>query len=145
MSPIRFVSCSLALFAIACAGGSQSSSSPEPSSAATSSSAAARTNPDVITQAEIDGAVLGEADGLTIVKQLRPRFLAFRGNVSGSDQTGGGSLQVTVDGGRLSGGEVLSALHGREIQEIRYLSAAAAAQRFGSLSKAGPVIMVRRR
>ena len=144
MPSIRFVSCSLTLFVIACAGGSQSSSSPEPASA-TMSSAPARANADVITQGEIDGAALGEADGLTIVKQLRPRFLAFRGNVSVSDQTGAGTLQVMVDGGRLSGGEVLSTLRGREIQEIRYLGAAAAAQRFGSLSKAGPVILVRRR
>ena len=145
MSRIHLAWCSLALLTAACAGGNQPSSSPEPAAATTSSAASPRLDPELITAAEIDAGSLGEVDGLTIVKQLRPRFLAFRGNVSGSDQTGGGTLQVVIDNGRISGRDVLTTLRGREIQEMRYLSAAAAAQRFGSISKAGPVLLVRRR
>ena len=144
MSPMRVACCGLALLALGCGGANQPSAGPAPVGAEASSSAS-RTDPDVITRDDIDRASLGESDALTVVKQLRPRFLAFRGNVSGSDQSGGGKVQVVIDNGRLSGTDLLTTLRGNEIQEIRYLGAAAAAQRFGAIAKAGPVILVRRK
>jgi hypothetical protein len=136
--------CSVALFLVSCGGSNQPSSAPTPAGAPASTSSSSRYDPDVITRAELDESSLGDVDALTIIKQLRPRFLAFRGSASASDQTGG-SVQVAVDNARLNSREVLSTIRGSEILEIRYLSAAAAAQRYGSLSKAGPVIQVRRK
>ncbi|MCY7377834.1 MAG: hypothetical protein LH467_00660 [Gemmatimonadaceae bacterium] len=97
-----------------------------------------------MTRAELDASPLGDVDALTIIKQLRPRYLSYRGAASTSDPRGGG-IQVSINQGRLTGTEVLTSIRKDEIDEIRYLNAAAAAQRFGSLSKAGPVILLRRR
>ena len=137
--------CSVALLLISCGGSNPPEPAPTPADASASTSSSTRYDPDVITRAELDHASLGDVDAMAIIKQLRPRFLSFRGNVSGSDQTGAGTVQVTIDNGRLISRDALSTIRASEILEIRYLSAAAAAQRFGSLSKAGPVIQVRRR
>lgn len=138
----RFASLTLSL-AIGCAGSGQPS--PDPRSADASASAGAtRYNSLVITQAELDESSIGDVDALTLIKQLRPHFLTYRGLASTSDPSAG-NVQVSVNNGGLSGIEVLSSMRKSEIGEIRYLSAASAAQRFGSQSKAGPVILLRRR
>jgi hypothetical protein len=144
----RFIHGALCTFApllVSCGGANQPSPEPAPAGAPASASSSPRYDPDVITRAEVDEASLGDVDALSIIKQLRPRFLAFRGNVSRNDQTGAGTVQVMIDNGRLGSLDVLSTIRGSEILDIRYLGATAAAQRFGSLSKAGPVILVRRK
>jgi hypothetical protein len=141
----RAAACGVALVLVSCGGSNPPESAPTPAGASASTASSTRYDPDVITRAELDQASLGDVDAMAIVKQLRPRFLAFRGNVSGSDQTGAGTVQVRIDNGRLGSPDLLSTIRASEIQEMRYLSAAAAAQRYGSVSKAGPVIEVRRR
>ncbi len=150
MSPIRLclygaALCTVASLQTSCGGGNPPSSEPTPAGATASVSASTRYDPDVITLAELEQSSLGDVDALAIIKQLRPQYMAFRGNVSGSDQTGAGTVHVMIDNGRLSGPDVLSTIRRSEILEIRYLNASSAAQRFGSVSKAGPVILIRRR
>jgi hypothetical protein len=137
--------CSVASLSTSCGGGSQPSPEPTPAGAPASVSASPRYDPDVITLAELEQSSLGDVDALAIIKQLRPQFMAFRGNVSGSDPSGAGTVHVMIDNGRLSGPDVLSTIRRNEILEIRYLNASTAAQRFGSVSRAGPVILIRRR
>lgn len=145
MLPTRVSIWSVALLVVGCAGSNQPSTEPMPAGGPAAASSSPRRDPDVITQSELEQSSLGDIDALTAVKRLRPQFLSFRGNVSTSDQSGAGTVQVLIDTGRLNSLDVLSSIRTSEIQEIRYLSAAAAAQRFGSLSKAGPVILVRRK
>lgn len=129
---------------VACASGGSPRAETTPEDPSARQAAVPRYDADVITEEELERSTLGDVDALTIIKQLRPSFLAYRGLASASDGTGG-SVQVMVDTGRLTGVEVLTSIRRSEIHEIRFLGAAAAAQRFGSLSKAGPVILVRRR
>ena len=129
---------------VACASGKVPTPDPLPSDVPARTVAGARYDADLITEEELDESPLGDVDALTIIKQLRPRFLSYRGLASASDGSGG-RVQVMVDNGRLTSLEILSSIRRSEIHEIRYLGAAAAAQRFGSLSKAGPVILLRRR
>ena len=143
MSATRFLAGAVPLFIIGCAGGGQPSSDPRPADASTSA-VATRYNSLVITEAELDESAIGDVDALTLIKQLRPSFLSYRGLASTSDPSAGG-VQVSVNNGGLSGIEVLSSMRKGEIAEIRYLSSSAAAQRFGTQAKAGPVILLRRR
>ena len=144
MSPTRFYASIAVLLLIGCAGGSQPSPDATPVDASTPASVAPRFNPEVVTQAELEQALLGDVDALTVIKRLRPQFLSFRGTASTSNPSGG-SVQVSIDNGQLRSADVLTSIRQSEIREIRYLNAAAAAQRFGSLSRAGPVILVQRR
>lgn len=131
------------LFCLGCAGSSTPSIDVRPAEASTVAGSP-QVNSEVVTRAELDASSLGDVDALTIIKQLRPRYLSYRGPASTSDPRGGG-IQVSINQGRLTGTEVLTSIRKDEIDEIRYLNAAAAAQRFGSLAKAGPVILLRRR
>jgi len=141
MSLTRLSVCSLLLL-VGCAGSQPPASEPTPDGPSASTSP--RYDADVITRAEVDQSSLGELDAMTIIKRLRPQFLAFRGNTSTS-QPGAGVVQVMIDNGPLTGVDVLTSVRGSEIQDIRYLNVAGAAQRFGSRSKAAPVILLRRR
>ena len=139
----RFVTSSALLIGVGCAGGGHPSADSRPAGTPTAAEAA-RASSDVLTRAELDASPLGDVDALTVIKQLRPRYLSYRGLASTSDPRGG-SVQVSINQGRLSGTEVLTSIRKDEIDEIRFLNAAAAAQRFGSLAKTGPVIQIRRR
>lgn len=101
-------------------------------------------DPELITMTELTDPSIGDIDALSAVRRLRPKFLTYRGNPS-STTPGAGVVQVSVDGGRLQPVESLTALRTTEIVEMRFLNASAAAQRFGTLARAGPVILVRRR
>lgn len=143
MRSMRFCASPALLLCLGCAGSGHPSTDARP--VETSSAAeSARVSSEVVTRAELDASPLGDVDALTIIKQLRPRYLSYRGLASTSDPRGGG-IQVSINQGRLTGTEVLTSIRKDEIDEIRYLNAAAAAQRFGSLSRAGPVILLRRR
>ena len=137
MTTIRLSACVLVLSIAACA--SQPGSTPAPDGA----SATPRSSADVITMVELDDPALGDADALTIIKRLRPAYLQARGTTSAN--TSGGGIHVTIDGGPLKTPDALTTIRAHEIREIRYLSAGAAAQVYGSVSAAGPVIVIRRR
>ena len=106
-------------------------------------SATPRSSADVITLAELSDPSLGDADAMSIIKRLRPAFLQTRGTSSAN--TAGGGLHVTIDGGPFRTTDALTTIRANEMLEIRYLSASAAAQLYGSASQAGPVIAIRRR
>ena len=83
-------------------------------------------------------------DALEAVRRVRPSFLMTRG-ASSIKNTTAGTVHVSVDGGSLVTLENLSRLRPNQIAEIRYLSAADAAQRFGASAGSGGVIVVRTR
>lgn len=126
---------------VACAGGAApgpATSSPEPSASR------ARSRSDLITREEMEDPALTGADALTVIRRLRPQFLMTRGP-SSANTPDAGSVHVSVNNGPLLALDVLTTLRIEEIAEIRYLDAVSATQRFGSVSKAGAVIMIRRR
>ena len=106
-------------------------------------SATPRMSADVISLAELSDPSLGDADAMSIIKRLRPAFLQRRGTTSAN--TAGGGLHVTIDGGPFLTTDALTTIRANEMLEIRYLSASAAAQLYGSASQAGAVIAIRRR
>ena len=102
-----------------------------------------RASSDVITASELADPSLGDADALSIIKRLRPRFLATRGTASVNSPVTG--MHVSIDGGPLVSASALTTIRAHEILEIRYLSPSAAAQAYGSGSGTAAVIVIRRR
>ena len=81
------------------------------------------------------------SDALEAVRRLRPRFLMSRGTVSIRDRTAG-SVHASIDWGPLMTVDYLKRIRVSEISEIRYLNSRDAAQRFGTSSETGGVIVV---
>jgi hypothetical protein len=126
--------CATILLAItvACAGACASHGSKE--SEGGTSSDASRTS-DVITAQQL-------ADLLDVIRRLRPRFLTVRG-VGSIRVADAGAVHVSVDGGPLMAVSMLSNMRPGEVAEIRYLEPPQAAQRFGTASASGSVILVK--
>ena len=97
---------------------------------------------DVITAEELADPTVSSGDALEAVRRLRPGFLMSRGASSIRDPSAG-SVHVSIDGGSLGTLDNLSRLRPNQIAEIRYLSAADAAQRFGTSAGSGGVIVVK--
>jgi hypothetical protein len=132
----RFAMTALLLTTFACAAGPGSSTG-----AATRPSATRQT--DVITDEELHAdPSVANSDALTAVRRLRPAFLATRGTASSSDRTAGQAM-VSVDGGPLQTLDNLSRYMVNLISEIRYLSPNDAAQRYGTASRGGGVLLVK--
>ncbi|MEO8337779.1 MAG: hypothetical protein ABI664_22575 [bacterium] len=130
----------IALAASACA----TQGAPSPDAASPTGAAAQKHNPDVITHAEIDDPSIGDLDALSIIKRLRPAFLATRGGASSVSSPSKG-IQVTIGGGPLQNISTLTSIRASEMIEIRYLNAAAAAQAYGSAAGAAGVIVIKRK
>ena len=131
----------LLLLASACATQSvQSEDAATPSSAA-----GARGVPDLISYAELTDPSMGDLDALSIIKRLRPAFLATRGGAGTSMSSRVTGIQVTIGGGPLQPLSALTSIHASEMLEIRYLNAPAAAQAYGSASGAAAVIIIKRK
>jgi hypothetical protein len=126
------------VFAALAACASNQSSQSESSATGTSRSS------DVITAAELDDPSVTSGNLLQAIQRLRPRFLMTRGAVSGVNASAG-SVHVSVDGGPLLTTDALNRLQPSQVREVRYLSAADAAQRFGTAAGSGGVIVVRSR
>jgi hypothetical protein len=139
MSTLRFCLAALAVGAIGCASGPASSGSPSGAP-----STAAKSNPDVITADELADPSVSDQDALNAIRRLRPRFLATRGTTSVQNRSAG-SVHVSVNGGALQALSQLSQMRVNELTEVRYLSSQDAAQRFGTASAGGPVIVVKTR
>ena len=118
----------------ACAGGTSGRSAIPPSSAGRER--------DVITQEEVVEAKLGAQSVLDVVRSLRPQFLNVRGTNSHSDDEAG-KVHASIDGGRIFPLAELGTIHASQVLEIRYLSPAAAMQKFGGAAREGPVILVK--
>jgi hypothetical protein len=126
--------CALALTA-ACASAPKTDAAPGAPTAARST--------NLLTAAEIESRGTQTGSAYDAVRRLRPGFLTYHG-VSGST-TGAGTVHVSIDGGPLAAVETLRSLASTQIAEVRYLSAADAAQRFGTSAEAGPVLLVRQK
>ena len=126
----------LVLSAAACSGN------PAPAASANEGTTTTARRADVITAEELADPTVSSGDALEAVRRLRPGFLMSRGATS-IKNTSAGSVHVSIDGGSLGTLDNLSRLRPNQIAEIRYLSAADAAQRFGSLAGSGGVILVK--
>ena len=131
--------------ALAVAGCASQGAQPPDGSPAPGAAVAPRTSPDLIALAELSDPSLGDLDALSIIKRLRPAFLATRGGTAGSANSGVVGMHVTIGGGPLQSIEALTTIRAHEMLEIRYLNAAAAAQAYGSAAGAAAVIVIKRR
>ena len=98
-------------------------------------------NVDVLTADEIEQRSLGDRSLLDIIKLVRSQYLNFHGK-SGTTANAG-RVQVSFGTQSLSSVDDLANIIGRDVLDVRYLSASSAAQRFGSSANNGPVIVVR--
>lgn len=100
---------------------------------------------DVITREEMARVNVGSQSVLDVVTSLRPAFLNVRGlhNVAaaGGDPEAG-KVHASIDGNKLIALDELRGVLAGTVREIRYLSPAAAMQRFGGDAREGPVILV---
>lgn len=137
MSIKRYCSAVLLMLAIGCAGKAGAP-------AAKATSAPLNRSSDIISQSELLDPAVNSGTALEAVRRLRPRFLATRGN--GSIRTeDAGTVHVSLDGGPLQTVSFLSRMRPSEIAEIRYLNASQAAQKFGTLSGTGAVMLIKSR
>jgi hypothetical protein len=119
---------------------------------ATQASAPTSRNRDVITKDELMAPSVSGLTVLDAVKSLRPHFLTVRGQntVPAKDAEGkqlvdqeSGKVHASIDGNRIVPVEELSGLRAGTVVEVRFLSPAAAMQRFGGTARQGPVILVK--
>ena len=118
------------------------SSNPVPGADPGAGAVATSRKSDVITADELADPTVSMGDALEAVRHLRPGFLMTRG-ASSIRNTTAGTVHVSVDGGSLITVDNLSRLRPNQIAEIRYLSAADAAQRFGASAGSGGVSLVK--
>lgn len=117
---------------------------------ATQAAAPAR-NRDVITRDELTAPSVAPLTVLDAVRSLRPHFLTVRGmntvpakTANGEQVTDqeSGKVHASIDGGRIVSVDELAGLRAGTVVEVRFLSPAAAMQRFGGAARQGPVILV---
>jgi hypothetical protein len=141
VNTLRICTAAILVTALACAGGSSPSATPSPSGSSSTTAAAPR-DPDLITADELASPAVSTGNALDAVRRLRPNFLIVRGMTSMKNASAGG-VHVSVDGGALQTVDVLSSLRASEVAEIRYLNPSSAAQRFGTNTGSGGVILVK--
>lgn len=127
----------LVLAMAACASGGAAGSTSD-----TGRSPAVHRDRNVITVDELADPNLTALSVYDAISTLRPNFFANRGSQSVSDQDSG-RVHASVDGGGIVSVEELKRLHVNGVVEIRFLDAGAAMQKFGSMARQGPVIVVR--
>jgi hypothetical protein len=120
-----------------------------------SATAPANRNRDVITKEELTASNVSSLSVLDAVRSLRPHFLSVRGQNTmpakeGNDpekkqigDTESGKVHASIDGNKVVSIEELAGLRAGTVVEVRFLSPAAAMQRFGSTARQGPVILVK--
>jgi hypothetical protein len=96
-------------------------------------------NSDVITRQELADPMLAGSTLLEAVRKLRPRFLNDRGGALGGARE---TVMISFNGSELLPLEELARVGVMEVNEIRYLNTAAAAQRFGMAGSNGPVLIL---
>lgn len=107
-----------------------------------------RYSQNVITAEEL--ATVDVADAYQAVERLRPQFLvpARRPTDMGATRSGAGGtagIVVFLENTRLGGVSSLSQVPKNEIQEIRFLSASEATQRFGTGTPDGAIVITRKK
>ena len=99
-------------------------------------------NPDVISAEELAAPEISAGDALQVIQRLRPRFLMVQGQKSSSNPTAG-AVKISVDGAPLLAVDNLHNVQASSLKEIRYLSSSEAAQKYGTASNGGPVILLK--
>ncbi len=94
-------------------------------------------DPNVITEAEIDGA--HATDALNVISRLRGDFLVHRGVVSINDRTASPYPVVYVDGTRYGDATVLRQIPAAQVQQIRLYRAWEAQTKYGNGNAAGVI------
>lgn len=144
MSAKTFCGCVLVL-AVACAKNPSPETGTPAAGTATRSTARSR---DVIVQEELQAPGIASLSVIDAIKSLRPQFLTVHSVNStyvpgtGDDETG--KVHASFDGTKIVSLDVLATIHANTVKEIRYLTAAAAQEKFGQASRQGPVIIVTR-
>lgn len=137
---------------IAGTGCAKPASIPADGSSATQAAAPTSRNRDVITRDELTAPAVSGLTVLDAVRSLRPQFLTVRGQntVPAKDAYGqqlvdqeSGKVHASIDGNKIVPIEELSGIRAGTVAEVRFLSPAAAMQRFGGSSRQGPVILVK--
>lgn len=121
----------------ACAGRAPSSGA-----AGETRESSVRRDPNVISMDELSDPALRGQSVLEVVRTLRPNFLVNRGVQSRSNPESG-RVHASINGVSVVSLDELRPMHVAGVVEIRFLSAAAAMQRFGGAAQQGPVILVR--
>jgi len=94
-------------------------------------------NPNRITQENLIDQSYQSIDLLSLIQQIRPRWLTNRGR---------GNTRVIVDGAaRMGGIDELRSFRVPDIQEVEFLSASDATTRFGTGYEAGAILVQTRR
>lgn len=109
-------------------------------------------NRDIITRDELTKPSVVNMTVLDAVRSLRPHFLTVRGENTipvrypdgqqAVDQESG-KVHASVDGNKIVPIEELSGIRAGSVLEVRFLSPAAAMQKFGGTARQGPVILVK--
>ena len=144
--------------ALIAAGACASNSASTPAAAGTTATATqqaaepANRNRDLITRDELTKPSVVNMTVLDAVRSLRPHFLTVRGtntvparNAAGQQVVDGesGKVHASIDGNKLVPIEELQGLRAGNVAEVRFLSIAAAMQKFGGTARNGPVILVK--
>lgn len=96
---------------------------------------------DRITREEILGSAQRDLDLFTVVRALRPHFLA---RPRGNRTLGGSALQPTaliVDGNRAGELTAMRMITARTVQEVRYLEPSRAEDQYGLTANGGAVVV----
>ena len=112
------------------------------SSTTTAASSLAARDRDLITKAELSDPSFAAMTVLEVVQRLRPHFLSDRG-VQSRSNTESGKVHASIDNSSVVEIGQLRNLLVSHVQEIRFLNAGAAMQRFGGAALEGPVIVVK--
>lgn len=155
VSSLKEVGLCALVAATACAGRAPSPGASDERESRPQTSA--RRQRDVITKEELSDPAIRAQSVFEVVKLLRPHFLNDRGSHSipysgsgGSEgdkaraavDPGTGRVHVSIDNGAIRSLDELRSLHANGVVEIRFLSPAAAMQKFGGAAREGPVILV---
>jgi hypothetical protein len=89
---------------------------------------------DVITRQELLDSPQGDQDLLTVIRSLRPRFLAAP---PGIPRASAAPLAVYLDGRRQPSLDALRSLRASAVEEVRYLDPTTAANELGPMASGG--------
>jgi hypothetical protein len=131
--------------AVACATPSGGSSGASPDGGAATPARAHRGATAPITQDELQDPAIAADNVLDAIRALRPAFFNSRNASLDADNPGlnrKGEILASIDGAGLTQLSALRSIPVSQVMEIRYLSSTDAAQRFGTTSTGGPIILV---
>jgi hypothetical protein len=112
------------------------------SGASEDTSSGVRRDPNVIMADELSNASLAGLSVFEVVRRLRPNYLSSRG-VQSRNNPESGRVHASINGVGVVSIDELRTMVAAGVVEIRFLSPAAAMQRFGGAAQEGPVILVR--